>query len=167
MAAHPTDGGTGCSRRSRSPKPGSVPAPHPSGCCLLGSVKSLINNGAYPSSDELTSLSVYCLTLCFPVSGPCKADFWTACLGGFYKRPQFGRQSSGVAGEAGWVGAWSRDPGPGAVSDPDLDHQQVPETSLGCNFNTLKAGDSSQCLQSTLRLLLETLEGCKIRAISY
>lgn len=72
-----------------------------------------------------------------------------------------------MAGEAGWVGAWSRDPGLGAVADPDLNHQQVPETSLDRNFCTLKAGDRSQCLQSALRLLGETLGGCKISAISY
>lgn len=97
---------------------------------MLSTGLSLINNGANPSSDDLTSLSVYCLTLCFPASGLCKVDVESAFLGGMYKRPNFGRQSTGVAGETGWVGAWSRDPGLGALADPDLDHQQVPQTSL-------------------------------------
>lgn len=134
---------------------------------MLSTGLSLINNGANPSSDDLTSLLVYCLTVCFPASGPCKVDVESASLGGRYKRPEFGRQSSGMAGKAVWVGAWSRDPGLGALADPDLDHQQVPETSLDCNFCTLKAGDRSQCLQNTLKLLGETLERCMILAISY
>ena len=59
--------------------PALVSQAHPKSCIPLDVVcwalLSLINNGVHPSSDDLTSLSVYCLTLCFPASGPCKADF--------------------------------------------------------------------------------------------
>lgn len=160
MAAHPTGCGTSC--RSCSPKPGSPRAPHSSGCCLLSSLKSLINNGAYPSSDELTSPSVYCLTLCFPASGLCQADFQAGTWEGLIKGHSLGGSPAvGQGGRRLEQGSWT-----GAVADPGLDHRQAPATSLGCSFCAVQAADHSWCLQSTLRILVETLEGCKILAIS-
>lgn len=127
--------------RPRPLSKGSSPrAPHPSGCCLLGSVES----------HKQWSIPA-------PMISPAHQDgfnpLWPCSCAG----RAAGRQGRAAAGARRW----------GLGADPALDQQQVPETSLKCNFCPLRAGNRSQRLQSALKLISEALEGCKVLAVIY
>lgn len=114
-----------------------------------------------PSSDDLTSLSVDSLTPSFPASSPAQLTSEKLAWEGFGKGHGLGgcpgagweKQGGSVLGIQGW--GWLL-----------LIQPWITSKFLKHLWTTISAFPK-QCLQSTLRLLGETLDGCKILAISY